>query len=359
MNTVLTIIEFIIAIGILAFLHELGHFLAARLCKIEIEEFGFGFPPRMARLFSLGGTEFTINWIPFGAFVKPKGENNPDVPGGLAAAKPWPRMAVLFGGPIMNLLAGVLFFSIISTVWGGPDSSQALIAGVTSGFPAEKAGLRACDVVVSVNSEAVDGTEKLRSLIQKNPNTEVDLSFLRDGQTLQTRATPIIPSGETKARLGIIISNPFKPVVWYKSIPLAFQTTYLQIRELLLMPIRMIQGTIPPEQGRVVGIVGMGNIYEQIINRDQSQQLPCLPPAGMYDRLTLLATISIALGITNLFPLPALDGGRIVFVLPELLFKKRVPAKYENLVHSIGFILLIILMIVITTQDIINPVMLP
>ncbi|HOD05757.1 MAG TPA: site-2 protease family protein, partial [Anaerolineaceae bacterium] len=111
MTSLLRILEFILALGVLVFLHELGHFLVSRFFKIEIEEFGFGFPPRMVKLFKLGGTDFTINWIPFGAFVRPKGENDPEVSGGLASANPWVRLAVLLGGPVMNLLTGVILFT--------------------------------------------------------------------------------------------------------------------------------------------------------------------------------------------------------------------------------------------------------
>ncbi len=103
-TSLLRILEFILALGLLIFLHELGHYIASKLFKIEVEEFGFGFPPRAVKLFQFRETEFTLNWIPFGAFVRPKGENDPEVPGGMAAAKPLVRFAVLLGGPLMNLL---------------------------------------------------------------------------------------------------------------------------------------------------------------------------------------------------------------------------------------------------------------
>src|SRR5512135_20855 len=108
---------FILGIAVLIFIHELGHFLAARLLGVEVEEFGIGFPPRAVKLFEHKGTVYSLNWIPLGGFVRPKGENDPDVPGGLAAASPWVRLGVLFAGPFMNLIAGVvlgvmLFYSM-------------------------------------------------------------------------------------------------------------------------------------------------------------------------------------------------------------------------------------------------------
>src|SRR4030043_1422295 len=104
------IVEFIFALGALIFIHEFGHFIACKLLKIEVEEFGFGYPPRALKLFTLGGTKFTLNWIPFGGFVRPKGENDPSIAGGMAAASPWKRIAVLLAGPTMNLLTAVILF---------------------------------------------------------------------------------------------------------------------------------------------------------------------------------------------------------------------------------------------------------
>ena len=102
--TIQLIIEFIIALAMLIFVHELGHFIICKLLKIEVEEFGFGYPPRALTIFERGGTKFTLNWLPFGGFVRPKGENDPSIAGGMAAASPWKRIAVLLAGPTMNLL---------------------------------------------------------------------------------------------------------------------------------------------------------------------------------------------------------------------------------------------------------------
>ncbi|MGB9639805.1 MAG: site-2 protease family protein, partial [Anaerolineales bacterium] len=102
------LLTFIGGIALLIILHEFGHFLAAKLLKVDVEEFGIGFPPRILKLFTAGGTEFTLNWIPLGGFVRIKGENDPDVPGGLAAANPWIRFAVISAGPITNILIGII-----------------------------------------------------------------------------------------------------------------------------------------------------------------------------------------------------------------------------------------------------------
>src|SRR5512138_1924242 len=134
---VATLFIFLLALGGMIFVHELGHFIAARLAGIEVEEFGFGLPSKkLVTLFTWKGTEFTIHALPLGGFVRPKGENDPNVPGGLAAASPWKRLVVLFAGPMMNLLAAVVIYSIIFYRVGVPDTNRVLVASVTEGSPA-------------------------------------------------------------------------------------------------------------------------------------------------------------------------------------------------------------------------------
>jgi regulator of sigma E protease len=123
---------FFLAFAGMILLHELGHFLAARFFGIEVEEFGFGLPPKMFSLFHWKETEFTLNWLPIGGFVRPKGENDPNVPGGLAAANPWKRLGVLFAGPVMNLLTGLIVFIFLVRVDGYHDMSRVQLAEIRS-----------------------------------------------------------------------------------------------------------------------------------------------------------------------------------------------------------------------------------
>src|SRR4030042_2767211 len=116
--TIQLIIEFVIALAMLIFIHEFGHFVVCKLLGIEVEEFGFGYPPRALTLFERGGTKFTLKWLPLGGFVRPKGENDPTIPGGMASANQWKRIAVLLAGPMMNLLSAVILFIVISGIIG-------------------------------------------------------------------------------------------------------------------------------------------------------------------------------------------------------------------------------------------------
>src|SRR4030065_575328 len=118
------VVEFALGLILLVFIHELGHFAVARICKIGVDEFGIGIPPRLVTLFESGGTKFSLNWLLFGGFVRLKGENDPTVPGGLAASKPWVRLSVLFAGPLANLLVGVILYALIFSKIGMPMTNQ-------------------------------------------------------------------------------------------------------------------------------------------------------------------------------------------------------------------------------------------
>jgi regulator of sigma E protease len=341
MTNIESILIFIVAVSILAFLHELGHFLTARMFNIEVEEFGLGFPPRAARLFRWRGTDFTLNWIPFGAFVRLK------------------RLVVLLGGPVMNLITGMVLFTFIFLQTGVPDEKRVVVNGIVEGSAAEKAGLQAGDVIVSANGVNIDSTDKVRSIIQANPNKPITLELSRSGKTSTLQATPNANPPKGEGILGVMLTNPLVAASWPQTIPMAANISIEYAKQLFTAPVKLVLGQLSADQGRVTSIFGLGNLFVQARERDiqSSEQTSGSTPA--VSALTLMAIISIALGITNLLPIPALDGGRILFLLPELLLRKRIPPKYENTVHLVGFMALLLLMVVVTIQDIINPVMLP
>lgn len=358
MENVGSIVLFIVAISVIAFLHELGHFLTARMFHIEIEEFGLGFPPKAVRLFRWRETDFSLNWIPFGAFVRPKGENDPTIPGGLAAAHPLKRLVVLLGGPVMNLITGMILFSLIFMQTGMPDEKSVLISGIVQDTPAEKAGLQAGDILLKANGVSIDSITIVRSIIQANPNKAITLEYSRAGQTADMQVIPDANPPKGEGILGVMLTNPLSAASWPQTIPIAANVSIEYSQQLFMAPIKLLLGQMPADQGRLTSIVGLGNLFVQARNRDiQSSETSNQTPA--VSALTLMAIISIAFGITNLLPIPALDGGRILFVLPELLLRKRIPAKYENTVHMIGFLALLLLMLIVTIQDIFNPIVLP
>jgi regulator of sigma E protease len=364
-ETILTWIVFILAFGGMVLIHEFGHFIVARLCKIEVEEFGIGLPtPGALTLFTWQGTRFTLNWLPLGGFVRPKGENDPNVPGGLAAASPWKRLAVLFAGPAMNLLTAVLIYSLIFNRVGVPDSTRVLVSSVNEGSPAAQAGFQDGDIFISGNGKPIHSYDDLRLIVDGNKDKPVTFLIDRRGKQIELTATPRLTpleNGSERIMIGVGLGVPFKqstsPV---ETINLGARYTYLSIRTLVALPAQMIRGSLDSEQSRLVGLKGIYDILQQTVSHDVQATTTAPASNDPIDQpvrtLELIASLSISLGLFNLFPFPALDGGRILFVLPELIFRRRVSPQLENMVHAAGMAFLLLLMIYINVMDFVNPI---
>jgi regulator of sigma E protease len=328
-----------------------------------VEEFGIGLPtPGAITLFTWQGTRFTFNWLPFGGFVRPKGENDPNVEGGLAAASPWKRLAVLFAGPVMNLLTAVLIYSLIFTRVGVPDASRVLVSSVTENSPAAEAGFKDGDIFISGNGQPIRDYDELRVIVDANANKPVDFLIDRHGKQIKLTATPVMNTAADRIMIGVGLGVPFKrPSSPVETVRLGAQYTYYNVRALLALPAQMLRGTLNSEQSRLVGLKGIYDILQQTVSHDVQASASGAPastdPVDQPVRtLELIASLSISLGIFNLFPFPALDGGRIIFVLPELIFRRRVSPRVENLVHGMGMAVLLLLMIYINVMDFINPI---
>jgi regulator of sigma E protease len=339
---IIQLLQFIAGIAILIVLHELGHFLAARLLKVEVEEFGLGFPPRLATLFEASGTKFTLNAIPLGGFVRPKGENDPDVPGGLAAASPWVRLGVLFAGPFMNIAVGILLAVVLFYNLGEPVPDRVLVMQVVPGSPAEQAGLQEGDFILAINGEKVKTTDELHEGIYANLGQATMLEYQRGDLISEVTVVPRDPPPPEEGAIGIAMGYATQPTTLTKAVPRGINVAIDYTRNVLTLPVRIAQGEVSPEEGRPLGYKGMFDVYQQI-------QSP----------LWFFMVISLSLGIFNLFPIPALDGGRILLTLPEILIRRRVPAQFENMLHLVGFAVLIILLIYINIQDFVNPIQIP
>lgn len=364
-QTILTWLVFVLAFGGMVLIHEFGHFIVARLCKIEVEEFGIGLPtPGAVTLFTWQGTRFTLNWLPLGGFVRPKGENDPNIEGGLAAASPWKRLAVLSAGPLMNLLAAIFIYSLIFNRVGVPDATRVLVSSVTPNSAAAQAGFEDGDIFISGNEQPISNFDQLRVIVDANENKPVNFLVDRNGDRVELTATPVktkIDANTERVMIGVGLGVPFKtPTSWVETIDLGARYTYVNVRALLSLPAQIFRGTLNSEQSRLVGLKGIFDILEQTVSHDV--QATTTPPAtnNPIDQpvrtLELIASLSISLGIFNLFPFPALDGGRIIFLLPELIFRRRVPHQVENLVHGMGMAFLLLLMIYINVMDFVNPI---
>lgn len=361
---ILSLVIFVLAFGGMVIIHEFGHFIAARWCGIEVEEFGIGLPtPGALTLFTWQGTRFTLNWLPLGGFVRPKGENDPTVAGGLAAAKPWKRLAVLVAGPLMNLITAFLIYTFIVSRVGAYDTSKVLITSVAPESPAAQAGLQGGDIVITANGKTIQSFDQLSAVIGSNQDTPVNFSVDRNGQQVELIATPKLDESAGRAMIGVSLSVPHRAnVSFVESVQWGATYTYQNMYALVSLPAKLIRGNLAPEQTRLIGLKGIYDIMEFSVQQgvEASESAPVSQPFDWFiPPLELIAALSISLGIFNLFPFPALDGGRIIFVLPELIFRRRVPANFENVVHGLGMAVLLLFMVYVNVMDFVNPVVIP
>jgi regulator of sigma E protease len=361
----LSLLIFLAVFAGVVFIHEFGHFIVARILNVEVEEFGFGLPPRILTLFRWKGTDFTLNWLPIGGFVRPKGENDPAVRGGLAAATPWTRLAVLFAGPTMNLLLGVLVFSVLFIQIGVPDYTKVQIGDVLAGSPASQAGIQLNDIVVAANGVAIHDPAQLHDVIYASLDKPIALTLRRGDQTITLSAMPSSSRPQNQGALGISMGPALvKSGSAIESLQYGSLAVYGQIRLLILLPAQLIRGQLSPADSRFVGLKGIFDLFGQAVSRDVQSREPNTPasPSGSsapqtptYFTLQLIGILTISLGVLNLFPFPALDGGRIFFLLPELLLRRRVPAEWENRINAVGMALLLAFMVYVNLMDFVNP----
>lgn len=345
LEAIRNVLVFVIILGVLVFIHELGHFIAALLSRVKIKEFGFGLPPRLWRITSWRDTEITLNWFPLGGFVRPEGEFDPDIPGGLAASSPWARLGIFAAGPVANLLIGLCLLAI-GFMAGWPD--QVKVVDVFTGSPAEIAGLQPQDVIAQVNGSLVHNTTELRNLIYENKGNPISFDIHRNGDLSIITLTPRNEWPEGEGPAGFITSGV---IVKYK-LPTALRRAVEQmialVQETTRLTIRLARGQMTSGEARITGPVGLKQVSDQALaNAIQWNE--------WFPLLYLGAWMSTAIGLTNLLPLPALDGGRALFVGIEILRGKRISMKVEKAIHAAGVVVLLILFAVLTLNDILHP----
>jgi regulator of sigma E protease len=340
---ILTIVVGIIVLSVLIIVHELGHFLAAKATGVPVEEFGIGFPPRIYGK-KWRGTIYSINWIPFGGFNKITGEIDPDVPKGLASRGYGVRLLVLGGGIILNLLLPFVLMSVAYMVPHNIIDGEVMVEEVSPGSPAEAAGIMPGDTFVSINDRTVRSLGDLARNIQLNLGDEITIAVVHADTSTET--VTLVPRWRPPEGQGAIgtLSRTENAVIVSESLPFwrAIPTGARECIETLVLYkngiIGMIVGTVPFVPAGPVGIV---QVTGEVAH------------SGISPVLELAAFISIAIAITQLIPFPALDGGRIIFVIIEWMRRgKRVSARIEGIVHSVGFLILLALLVLITYQDI-------
>lgn len=356
-----TLIIFIIVLSILIFVHEFGHFIVAKRAGMKVEEFGFGFPPRLWGI-KKGGTVYSINWIPFGGFVKIFGEDGQGKKDrrSFASAKARIRVAVVVAGVAMNFLLAVVLLSVGNAVGlrvGLIDEVQikqakdvkVQIIQVAASSPAEKAGLLILDEIVGFKvggkETSVKSVEEVQNFVSQNKGRKVTI-VLRSGnqqkeKTLIPRAEP--PAGEGALGISLATTGIIK-YPWYQAVSRGAMDSVsaLQVTAMGYAGIIKSFFTTGKTGAEISGPIGIAVITGQAAR------------LGFSYLLQFVAIISINLMVLNIIPFPALDGGRLLFIGIEKLKGKPVSQKIENAVNTFGFALLILLMIYVTTKDIVK-----
>jgi regulator of sigma E protease len=342
---------FLVVLGTLLLGHELGHFIAARLRGVKIDEFGIGFPPRLLTLFEAGGTKYTLNWIPLGGFVRPAGEDDPDVPGGLAASSKTTRALVLIAGPAANVLLAFFAF-LFAFRFAAPNLDQVIIAEVQSNTPAFEAGIAEGDLILEVSGVSADSFQAIQAEIDDKLGQELVFTIERDGAVFDITLIPRTEWPEDQGPVGVTLGYPPANLSWGQSTQLSLDSMQSQVVGLLQLPGRLIAGEASEEEARISGLKGIHDMLAWASAVDSSSDRPFIT-------LNIVGVISLGLALANLLPIPALDGGRLMFVFFEAIFRRRISPQFEGLAHALGFAFLLILMVYFNLQDFINPINLP
>jgi regulator of sigma E protease len=345
---------FILILSPIIFVHELGHFLAARFFDIEVEEFGIGFPPRALTLFERNGTKYTLNWIPLGGFVRPAGEDDPNVPGGLSSASKTARFTVLVMGAVFNFIFA--FFVLWGAFAMGQSVTRIGIGQLLDDNVVAEVGLQTGDIFIEVNGKPIGNDSNLLvNEISSNPNTPIEIVYERDGLLNRVIVAPkSSESDPTRGALGVGLTSIPTGEKTFMGIRTAAAESVRTIYEVIVLtltaPAKLIQGSLSPAQARPISVVGISQIAG-------TQARDAFDTGDWFNVLFFTGIISVGLGFTNLLPIPALDGGRILFVLIEALRGQRIPAEREGLVHMVGMLLLLSLMALMIVNDVINPIL--
>ncbi len=349
-----TIILFIIALLVLVVGHELGHFFAAKSFGITVEEFGIGYPPRAKKLFRWKGTLFTLNWLPFGGFVKIFGEEGHESPSSFSHQKLWKRLVVIVAGVAANIVLGVILYTASFSIGflGNPSDfpqsvsaspMQVLFTDVHADTPAFSAGLLAGDTVVSV--AGTDGVyvpttaTEFSQYVQKHENQSVTVTVLRGGEEGEIVVVPQKADGAASASIGVTIAEAAHiRLPFFTALSLGFRTTMQEFVGIFSSLGMLFSGGL----GNVAGPVGIAGIAGVAY------------AFGFGSFLSFMALISVNLAVINLLPFPALDGGRFILECFSKNGVSRIPEKVIGAVNKLGFMALILIMVYVTYKDIVK-----
>lgn len=348
MEQLIDLLIFLVIIGSAILIHEWGHFMIGRRLGIKMLEFGFGMPPRILKLGQWRETEITLNWIPLGGFVRPEGMYDASKPDGLVAAHPLHKAAFLLAGAASNVLLALLLFTG-AFMLGGPAEDKMRVVDVYPGSPAYEAGLLAEDVIVGVVGFESEAVEQLPETIRAHIGRELMLEVNRGGESVTVTLVPRDehPKGQGPAGFTILVAIEHYPLpqALFKAGSQLVGIVGETVNSLAQVLIGAVRGE---ETMRIVGPVGLKQASDWTL--EQSRRWDATYPLLYFSGL-----INIGIGMTNLLPLPALDGGRLVFVVYELFTRRRFSPRIERLIQGAGAIALLISMVLLSINDVLDP----
>jgi len=378
----LTIITFFIVLSILILVHELGHFVLAKKAGIKVEEFGFGYPPRIFGK-KIGETVYSLNWLLFGGFVRLYGEEYTERRGreqgktrnrAFWAKSKKARTGVIVSGVLANFVLAIVVFSIVYSFSGIPTKTGRIrVAGLISDTPAQKSGLKEGDVILQVNEERLNNLNHFIKVIDQKKGVEISLTIDRDKDNpcqekvfggwptvgeqkspfscqdgkLILWITPRVNPPEGEGPLGVLVSDvemkkfPFWQMPWRGTVEgfkEAFGWAALILGALKGMVVDLVvHGTVPKDVAGPIGIFQITNVVAK---------------SGILNILQFMGILSVNLAVINILPFPALDGGRLVFIIYEAVTRKKPKPSFEQWVNTLGMAFLLLLIILITVNDV-------
>ncbi|MDR5708253.1 MAG: RIP metalloprotease RseP [Armatimonadota bacterium] len=331
----------VFAFGLMILAHELGHFLVARWVGVVVQGFAIGFGPPLVQ-FRRRETTYRINLFPFGGYVRLAGEDFEEEagPGSFRSKRVGQRTLVIAAGPLMNFLLAVLLLGLVVSAWGLPVGVTNEITEIRPGWPAERVGLRVGDRIVAINGEEIRSGEQMVQTIHQSPGRPLRIRVDREGRVFEVTVTPQL---EPRLRVGAIgitpgvlrqRRSPPSALVW------ATAQTVRFVRDIVVGIVHLLAtGRFVEELAGPVGAVRL---------------LGDAARTGFDSYLFMTAFLSVMVGFFNLLPVPALDGGRLAFLLVEAVRRRAVDPRREGYVHLVGFALLLLLILVLTYRDILR-----
>ncbi len=353
---ILTLITFILVLSILVFVHEFGHFIMAKKIGIKVEEFGFGLPPRIWGV-KKGETIYSINWLPIGGFVKLAGEDEEtehksqnsmtkqELKRYFFARSKKERAAVLLAGVTMNFILAVTIVSFIFTQGVSVPTETVHIEKVIANSPASSAGLVEKDIIRQYGDYQIKSNQELIEAAKKYGDQEVSIELERQGKAVILTITARKNPPPNEGPLGIVITNleerryPFYLAPFYGLV----ETTKMSVMMLQALGVMLYKlVTFQPIGADIAGPIGIAQVTGEAVK------------FGFTAVLQLMGILSLNLAIINILPIPALDGGRLMFVVLEKFIGRRVKPKIELIAHQIGMAILLSLIVLVTINDILR-----